>query len=496
MKKFLAILLALACMLITCGATAETKEEPTVIRFMTYEHVHSIMNNDIMTFKTLDEMFNVTFEFMVTPDAEYNEKVNLMLSSADYPDIFRASPSLMSQYYDTGIVYCLDELIAEKVPNLYKACNDFGSTFIKNITSDDGHLWYFPKIEYSDYNIFPYINGDWLNELGLEVPTTCEELHDVLVAFKEAKGDDCIPWITGPWVNLYGIVFNYFGSSNGWLHVKEGEYVYGPYERADQFKNALAFMNQCYSEGLIDTDFLTRDDDSKNSLISQNKVGFFTAPGDNGTMWSEGGIDGLNFLIPAPFSGAGATPLMPTTNGIGNAYFVSTAAENKLDKIMEVMNFIYSDEGATLFSYGVEDVTYTVAEDGTKVFTDLVMDHELGAVNGRRQLGINPNPFVHVSLGTAWDALMHPESVAGLQRHKDYLALPNPVLSPTADEADETTQLFADISKYIGSSIPQFIVGDMSIEKDWDTFLKTLESLGIERYIEIIKGEYDRWLAR
>ena len=496
MKKFVSLLLALVCLLAFAGVRAESAEEPTVIKFMTYEHVHSIMNNDIETFKTLDDMFNVRFEFMVTPNSEYDEKVNLMLSSGEYPDIFNSSASFMAQYYDTGVVLCLDDIIPEKIPNLIKAANDCNSIFMKNITSDDGHLWYVPKIEYSNYNLFPYINGDWLEELGLEVPATCDELYDVLVAFKEAKGEDCYPWIAGPWTDLYTTVFNYFGTDKAWLHIAEGEYVYGPYERPEQFKAALEFMRKCYVDGLIDPDFLTRDDDSKNALISANKVGFFITYGDNGAMWSKGGLDGLNFLIPAPLSGGGEAPLMPTTNGVSSAYFISRTAEDKLDKICEVLNYIYSDEGATLFSYGIEGETYTVAEDGTKQFTDVILNHELGAVNGRRQLGINPNPFVHVSLGTAWDALMHEESVAGLKRHEPYLRQPNPVLSPTTEESEESTQLYADIKKFVYASIPEFIVGEKDIEKDWDSFIDTLKNLGVERYIEVIDGEYERWLAR
>ena len=130
------------------------------------------------------------------------------------------------------------------------------------------------------------------------------------------------------------------------------------------------------------------------------------------------------------------------------------------------------------------------------MFTDVILQHELGGVNGRRQLGINPNPFPHVSLDTAWGQLVGEVSNGCLEAHRKYWSLPAPVLAPTVDEASEQAQLYADIKKYVDTSCAKFITGDLSLETDWDTYIKTLEDMGVQRYIEIVDGEYQRWLQR
>ena len=500
MKRLLAILITV---MMLCSFTSfAVAEEPMVISLMLQDHVHSIMNNDIYTFKTIGEKFGVTFDFQLTPSDAIAEKRNMVLGGKpeNYPDIMVADPKEMAQYYDTGIFVELTDLIPEKIPNFLTAAEKADPYYLKNIKTDDGKLWYVTKIEYSNYNLFPYINQDWLDELGLAMPTTVEELYDVFVKFKEAKAaDGNIIWAAGPWESnkIWKTMMQYFGTDEKWLHPAEGSFVYGPYERAENTKAALEFMHKCYVEGIMDPDWISRDDDSINAKINAGEVGFFITWGDNGNTWGKGGISGTNYAMPGPLATAAyGDPYVEPNTLIGGSYFIMNKGDQaKLDKICEVLNYIYSDEGAALFSFGEEGVTYTL-EDGKPVFTDTILKHELGGVNGRRTMGINPNPFPHVSLDTAWGQLVGQISNDALEAHKKSWDLAEPVLAPTVDEAAEETQLFADIHKYANSCIAKFITGEMDLEKDWDTYLKTLEDLGVARYIEIVHGEYERWLAR
>ena len=84
------------------------------------------------------------------------------------------------------------------MPNLSKILDEHPDIRAA-ITMDDGCIYGLPAGEQmgtagvgkaEDYNIYTIpqysmINKTWLDELGLEVPTTLDELHDVLVAFIE-----------------------------------------------------------------------------------------------------------------------------------------------------------------------------------------------------------------------------------------------------------------------------------------------------------------------
>lgn len=444
-------------------------------------------------------MFNVEFDFQLTSSDAISEKRNMVLASGNYPDVMVASATDMVQYYDLGIFVELTDLIPEKIPNFLTAAEKTNANMIKNLKDDEGRLWYLTKIEYSNYNLFPYINQNWLDELGLEMPTSMDALYNVLTAFKEAKGDDAILWAAGPWTgnDVYSTALQYFGASIDWMHESEGTYVYGPYERTENLKAALEFMHKCQVEGLLDPDWMTRDDDSINAKINAGEVGFFITWGDNGNTWGPGGTAGVNYTMPGPMTTEFGDPyVQPNTLISGNYFIMNNGDSEKLDKICEIMNFIYSDEGAALFSFGEEGVTYTLDEDGNCVFTDVILNHELGGVNGRRQMGINPNPFPHISLDEAWGQLVGDVSKNCLEAHKLSWDQPAPVLTPTSEEQLEQTQLYTDISKYVGASIVKFITGDMSLEDDWDAFIQMQKDLGVERYIEIIQGEYARWMAR
>jgi len=469
-------------------------ESPVVIKMMLNDHVQSPMSMDIQTFKTLGEKCNITIEFEIVPASEYNEKANLVLASKQYPDVMRSGQSFY-KYHDQGIFHQLNDLVESKVPNFIKACNDAYLDMLKNLKDDQGRLWYFTKIEYSPYERSPYINADWLAELNLEPPRTINELEKVLYAFKEAKPNEIV-WVKGPWLALPTMVYNYFGSHTSWIHAGEGEYIFGPIDRNKELRAAVTWMNKMYEEEIMDRDFLIRDNDTSASIIAQNKTGLFITYGDNGVLWGEGGTDGVNFINLGILETDGTKPAIAAFNYISNQYYLpKTNNDAKLDKILEMFNFIYSDEGRDLFSWGFLNETYTIT-NGKYAFTDKIMKHELGPVNGRRQFGINPNPFPHISAREAWLAMGHSTDVKALEILTPYLGPSHPVLAPTDSEAAETTQISADLNKYIQDTLPKFIVGDLRIEDEWDNFTETLRSMGYDRLNEIVQAQYKRWMAR
>lgn len=69
------------------------------------------------------------------------------------------------------------------------------------IKTDDGNYFAFPFIRGEDklcYTVGGFVRQDWHEELGMEVPTTVDEWHDVLTAFKEEKGAEAPLALTGP----------------------------------------------------------------------------------------------------------------------------------------------------------------------------------------------------------------------------------------------------------------------------------------------------------
>jgi putative aldouronate transport system substrate-binding protein len=55
----------------------------------------------------------------------------------------------------------------------------------------------------------------------------------------------------------------------------------------------------------------------------------------------------------------------------------------------------------------------------------------------------------------------------------------------------EMTALVTNINTYVNESIAKFTVGDMNLERDWDTFQTNLKNLGLDRYLKIVQEAYD-----
>lgn len=121
---------------------------------------------------------------------------------------------------------------------------------------------------------------------------------------------------------------------------------YGPYDHAEEMRACLAYLNKLYTEGLLDNQYLTRDDDSINALISNNQAGYFYAWADDAPRLIEGGTLGVNYSYVYPISGPegyhgwrGSTPV--------STHFYINANSEVLDKVIEMCDYIFSEEAST-----------------------------------------------------------------------------------------------------------------------------------------------------
>ena len=135
-----------------------------------------------------DTQVQVTWNIL-TEDV-YNEKKNLLLASGDLPDILwntGLSDAEVATYSANHTLVPLDEFFEDNCPNITRLL-DARPDIRSAITSEDGHIYTLPSVEELGLVQFPnflYLNTDWLAAVGMDMPSTIEELHDVLLAFKE-----------------------------------------------------------------------------------------------------------------------------------------------------------------------------------------------------------------------------------------------------------------------------------------------------------------------
>lgn len=138
-------------------------------------------------FQKAQEVTGVGIEFIPCDQSTQPEKLNLYVASGSMPDVMLA----MSSLYSTGgeglindeVAYDLNEFM-DLMPNYEAYIDELDEKTRSNLYTDSGYL---PAVLTlgAQENVGLNIRQDWLDELGMEIPETYDELEDVLLAFKD-----------------------------------------------------------------------------------------------------------------------------------------------------------------------------------------------------------------------------------------------------------------------------------------------------------------------
>lgn len=407
-------------------------------------------------------------------------------------------------YSSNGVLIPLNELIEEYAPNI-RALFDKYPALEAMCTSSDGNIyalagWWGDINDYvPDYL---YIRQDWLNNLGLEMPKTVDELYDVLVAFKEqdANGngnpDDEIPMATKNGIKqLYYLMTGFGYDTNSlWYTDDNGEVHYAAVE--DQYKDMLAFLNKCYSEGLI-------SDDLDGTLLTQNitedKVGIVCHdPADNMASSDDLALtsnpDCDYEFMPVIQADENGTARMTKRGLTWHYYGITTACENP-ETAIQWIDYVYaSEDGLMLYNYGIEGMSYEYDADGEIQFTDLITNNETytSAFSALRSIGAWPTYFINDS-GEAFMKIFEGTKVeTACKDAYGNMEDPFPEMLGTAEESEVYTSVWPDLSTYLDEMFTAFVIGTESLD-NFDKYVETAYSMGMQEIIDIKGAQYARY---
>ncbi|MBS4192062.1 extracellular solute-binding protein [Bacillus sp. FJAT-49705] len=466
---------------------------------------------DLMLWKEYEKMTNIHINWETVSTEALPEKRNLMLASGDYPDLLFAAAlpkSDLIKYGQQGVFLPLNDLIDKYAPNLKKIMEE--NPIVKQgITMADGNIYGFPAYYDPSFKGMhigtPWIQKDWLNKLGLEEPTTWDELYEVLKKFKEEDPNgngqaDEIPLGASFSINqiinfLKGSVgLNNHGISNGHIDLdpKGDKLRFQPTSK--EYKQLLTYVNKLYTEGLIDKNVFTPDSSKFNAVAAKGVYGvlpeidpkiLLNLDGYVGMPVLEGpNGDRLNTAIGSPLGGAGM--------------FVITDKNKNPEASVRWIDHFYSEEGIKMFFMGFEGVTYT-EKDGEFVYTDemtknpdgLNLDQALSKYltwPGGYYPGVVTEKYFQGAEGSE-ETLANAEKAEPLTLKQDEIW---PNFNYTVDESSELSALSTDINTYVTEMTANFITGKKSFD-EWDNYVKTLEKMGLKRFMEINEAAYKRY---
>ena len=231
----------------------------------------------------LQDKFNIELDWMwEVPSDQYNTKLSIALASGDYPDILQCDYETYSYLLENDALADLTDVWEEYASDQLKASFETDGPSVLDRVMKDGKLMAVPYADdYWHYLNCVYYRTDWLENVGLDIPTNIAELTEVIKAFRDNDPDgngekDTYALALGgsnPFSSESGLMsfFNSFGSYPNSFYEKDGQIVHGMIQ--DETKEALDWLRELYAEGYIDPEFAVLSEEQRNTQVANNERG-------------------------------------------------------------------------------------------------------------------------------------------------------------------------------------------------------------------------------
>jgi putative aldouronate transport system substrate-binding protein len=331
--------------------------------------------------RELSDLAGVEIDMQWAPNAEYGSQTNVVLAGDEVPDVMVVQSKTQGfiQTAEAGGFWDLTEYLESgDYPNLVAA-----DPQVQEAASVNGKVYGIYRAR--DLVRFCVIlRADWLANLGLEAPTTTDELMEVARAFSEDDPDgngaddtfgiDQIVW---PGVGVgspLDATDIWFGAGNVWKD-EGGELV--PSWLTPEWRDSLDYSREMFAQGLLNPDFPTKSGEEQHQSFINGEAGIMIGvsswTGDLLRLLKETDPEHAEdyIAIAAQPSSPNGDFAMPTAgySGFLSISKASIQTEEQLEQVLTALDAMNSPEGQRLLNNGVEGENYTV-EDGLAVYDD------------------------------------------------------------------------------------------------------------------------------
>jgi putative aldouronate transport system substrate-binding protein len=479
----------------------------------------------------MEEQTNIVVNWRLIPLEGRLDTLSMELTSANYPDAFMSvgmNQDLVNRFgVGEGRLLPITDLIPVHAPNLMNIL-DLYPGYQGIMTMLNNEIYMMPNVNQCYHCTMFYkmwINQDFLNQVGMDIPTTTDELVTVLKAFRD-QIPGSIPF-AGTFLGGWGSTLDYFlmnsftfydahtlgdganlQNSLG-LFVDNGV-VKTPWDQPGT-QDGLRFLNMLVREGLLHEASLTSNSDQLVALVESGdsaRVGLTT--GGHGMIFSDMMGDRYPSYVPVmPLQGpTGLRQIPMNTNDLGFNGFYISADTRYAEAIVQWADLLYTFEATMRGYFGPYQKAWRIAEPGEigldgnpALYSLLVPWQEVEPQNDHWVQMTISNRDAAFRAGEAFDISIPLYTAEGLEAflfqttvEMENFAVREKVFPPvkfTADQSSAMSVQLTDVTTIIRQWVPGFIAGTFDIDTQYEEFLALLENAGLRNLEAQYQAAFD-----
>lgn len=488
-----AIWILVIMMLFSAACAESTQKAPDFIMEGYDGGVSNRMWETNLFFERMQENTGVSFQFRQFTDTEqWAQRKQELLKGEDLPDVlFKAelSSSEIRDLHQKGHIIDLKPYLETCAPDLWKLLQEHPE-WEKSITMEDGTIPALPAINLLQNNDAMWINTSWLKKLNLEMPTTAEELTEVLRAFKteDPNGNYQQDEVPLTFLGMWELRFlgHAFGIVDNDYYVREQDGVVTSSLTSDENRAFLTWLHQLWEEGLLDPNGFNQTDNLR-QITDENK----TIP--YGMLLSITPLTivpqkaGTQFSMMEPLKYDGKQVYRDLAGDLVRGTFAITSACKEPEKLVAWVNTLYTEAGSRLAYYGAEGEDYLWNEDGMWEWSTSLetVANEILPLHTISEGGTAPG-YADALFQLNYREEDIRKSVEALNNLKQFSVIPYPPVNLDAETEQKIAAIQNDLSRYAETAMARFVAGDIELtDENWELFCKTAAEKGLQEMINI-----------
>lgn len=506
MKRTLGIWLALVMLLSIAPMAALAEAAQTPIRVVMLDPLFGDASSDEGYKMVHDAILEATGVDVVSyrfDSASKTEKVNLLLMSSDVKvNMWCAN---WSTYQSFGMIRPITDYL-DLIPSVIKTHNDYNPAVMGAMTDSEGNVWGIPRVAARSFNQ-TFIRQDWLDQLGLEYPTTFDEFEACLYAIKEADpygNGETIPLLTRN--NMTYLEYHFLAGFTPygrcmWL---DEDGLLKPYYLQEGYYDFLEKMIQWRKDGLFHPENITWNTDTLRNYFASGRVGASAAYATELTaqyVSTKANYPGAKwYFCEEGMTGPNGNKMETLINGDDQAMlFNINNTDEEMRACLKVFEWGHSDwnNNKTLNS-GIQGIHW---EYDTR-FENCYEDHIT------RDLEVDPSISYKgefwYTIGVLEQSCMiydadgernfHNEMISH-QRDFDATTVPFDLnVIYNSQELNDNVMEASDINTMVSRETMAFFTGDRELTpENWQAFIDSLYATNLQGYIEEYTRQYNEW---